>query len=132
VCSSDLNRCRDVAVIQTREHLLVHSVRQLRPKTLLELLERMRAFKDETLFARVREACLCDARGRLGFEDCEYTQIDYLQQAAAVAMKLQARDVIAEGVQGADIGPALAVRRGEALDAWVQAQRAGSPTVQDH
>lgn len=126
------NRCRDVAVVHTREHLLVHSVRQLRPKTLLELLERMRAFKDEALFARVREACLCDARGRLGFENCEYTQTDYLLEAARVAGALQARDVIAEGVRGADIGPALAARRTAALSAWVQAQRAGSPAVQGH
>ena len=126
------NRCRDVAVVHTREHLLVHSVRQLRPKTMLELLERMRAFKDATLFARVCEACLCDARGRLGFEECAYTQTDYLREAADIAGRLQARDVMAEGVQGADIGPALSALRLAALEAWVQAQRAGSPSVQGH
>ena len=126
------NRCRDVAVVHTREHLLVHSVRQLRPKTLLELLERMRAFKDATLFARVCEACLSDARGRLGFEDCDYTQTDYLRQAAEVAGRLQARDVMADGVQGADIGPALALKRTDALSEWVQTRRAGSPPVQGH
>lgn len=124
------NRCREVALIQTREHLLVHNVRQLRPTTLLELLERLRAFKDETVFARVREACICDARGRLGFENCDYSQTDYLFEAAQVAMRLQARDVIADGKQGADIGPALAAKRTEALADWVQQQRANSLTVQ--
>ena len=124
------NRCREVALIQTREHLLVHNVRQLRPKTLLELLERLRAFKDETVFVRVREACICDARGRLGFENCDYSQTDYLFEAAQVAMRWQARDVIADGKQGADIGPALAAKRTEALADWVQQQRANSLTVQ--
>lgn len=123
-------RCREVALIHTREHLLIHTARQLRPKTLLELLERMRAFKDETVFAQLCEACVCDARGRLGFEDCEYSQVDYLRQAAGLASQLQARDVIAEGVTGADIGPALATRRQAALSTWVEAQRAGSPPVQ--
>ena len=117
-------RCREVALIHTREHLLVHTARQLRPKTLLEMLERMRAFKDETVFAQLCEACVCDARGRLGFEDCEYSQVDYLRQAADVASQLQARDVIAEGVSGADIGPALAVRRIDALSHWHTANAA--------
>lgn len=124
------NRCREVALVHTREHLLVHTVRQLRPKTLQELLERMRAFKDAALFERVCEACLCDARGRLGFEHCDYTQTAYLREAAAVAGQLQARDVIADGVQGAEIGPALAARRTQALEAWVREQRAGSTPVQ--
>lgn len=119
--------CREVALIHTREHLLVHQVRQLRPQTLLELLERMKAFKDERQFAQVCEACLCDARGRLGYEDCDYPQLDYLRAAAAEASQLQAREVMAEGIQGAAIGPALAAKRGERLSAWVSRQRAADP-----
>lgn len=116
--------CREVALIHTREHLLVHQVRQLRAKTLLELLERMRAFKDERQFAQVCEACLCDARGRLGYESCEYPQLDYLRAAAAEAGQLQAREVMAEGVIGAAIGPALAERRTTRLSTWINQQRA--------
>lgn len=116
--------CREVALIHTREHLLVHQVRQLRAKTLLELLERMRAFKDERQFAQVCEACLCDARGRLGYENCEYPQLAYLRAAAAEAGQLQAREVMAEGVVGAAIGPALAERRTARLSTWINQQRA--------
>lgn len=115
--------CREVALIHTREHLLVHQVRQLRAKTLLELLERMKAFKDERQFALVCEACLCDARGRLGYEDCDYPQLDYLRAAAAEAGQLQAREVIAEGIVGAAIGPALAEKRVARLGEWLSRQR---------
>ncbi|ROH93150.1 multifunctional CCA addition/repair protein [Stagnimonas aquatica] len=115
--------CREVALIHTREHLLVHQVRQLRAKTLLELLERMKAFKDERQFALVCEACLCDARGRLGYEDCDYPQLDYLRAAAAEAAQLQARAVMAEGIVGAAIGPALAEMRTARLGEWLSRQR---------
>ncbi len=116
------NACRDIAVIHTAEHLLIHSVRQLRPKTLLELLERMRAFKDARVFSMVCEASICDARGRLGFENCDYSQVDYLAEAARIAGALQAKDVMAEGVAGKDIGPALFAKRLAALSAWKAAQ----------
>src|SRR3546814_9248139 len=57
--------CRDLAVLHTREHLLIHRVLELRPKTLLELLERMAAFRPGDRFEHVLRASLCDARGRL-------------------------------------------------------------------
>ena len=122
------NSSRDVALIHTAEHLLVHIVRQLRPKTLLEMLERMRAFRDprqaNSLFERVGEACLCDARGRLGFEDCAYPQLDYLRAAAAAANQVQARDVMAAGVSGAAITPALFEARVKRLSEWKAQQQA--------
>src|SRR3546814_13681603 len=73
VCSSDLafsarlrvpSACRDLAVLHTGEHLLIHRVLELRPKTLLELLARMAAFRPGDRFEHVLRASLCDARDR--------------------------------------------------------------------
>ena len=112
------NHLREVALIETAEHLNVHRVQELRPATLLELLERMKALKSPEVFERVLEASLCDARGRLNFENAAYPQVDYLRAAAKVAGALSARDVMAEGAVGAAIGPALFAKRQRALTDW--------------
>ncbi|NKF21956.1 multifunctional CCA addition/repair protein [Solimonas marina] len=120
--------CRDLAIVHTREHLLIHQARELRPRTLLELLERMGAFRRGDTFESTLEASLCDARGRLGFEDDPYPQAAYLRDARACAATLQARDVMAEDVtlQGAAIGQRLQERRVEALKVWRDAGRASA------
>jgi len=119
--------CRELAVIHTREHLIIHLARELRPATLLELLERVDVFRRPERFARLLEACLCDARGRTGFEDCEYPQVPYLQDAARAVLEVQARDLVGAGLSGEAIGQELRKRRLEQLTAWVaQARMAAS------
>ncbi len=110
--------CRDLALVHTREHLRVHLARELRPETLLELLEKLGAFRQGPRFAQVLLACEADAHGRTGFEDCEYPQTDYLRAAAKVAATIQASDVMGEGVTGPEIGRRLAQRRVQALADW--------------
>jgi tRNA nucleotidyltransferase (CCA-adding enzyme) len=114
---------RDLAVIHTREHLIVHQARELRPATLLELFERVDLFRRPERFERLLEACLCDARGRTGFEDCDYPQVPYLREAAAVARAVATSDVAREGMSGAQVGQALRAARREGLQAWVEEKR---------
>ena len=114
---------RDLAVIHTREHLIVHLARELRPETLLSLLERVDLFRRPERFERLLEACLCDARGRTGFENCDYPQVPYLREAASVAMGVQASEIT--GFEGPAFGKELQRRRLEVLKAWVQVQRGG-------
>ncbi|MGQ0528632.1 MAG: multifunctional CCA addition/repair protein [Panacagrimonas sp.] len=112
---------RDLALTVTRDHLLVHRVRELRPETLLALLERFDAFRRPDRFELALQACECDARGRLGFEDCAYPQTDYLREAAVAAAVANA-DVIADGFSGAAIGVEVRQRRGRNLQSWKQGQ----------
>ena len=110
--------CRELAIVHTREHLKVHIVRELRPDTLLELLDKLGAFRQGPRFAQVLMACESDAHGRTGFEDCEYPQTDYLREAAKIAAAVQAADVMQEGLAGPAIGAALQKRRTQALADW--------------
>lgn len=110
--------CRDLAIVHTREHLRVHLARELRPETLLELIEKLGAFRLGPRFEQVLMACESDAHGRTGFEDCEYPQTDYLRAAAKIAAAIQAADVMGEGVTGPEIGKQLAKRRVQALADW--------------
>lgn len=117
------NHCREIAVHHTREHLLIHIVRELKPATLLELLERLDAFRKPDRLARVCEASICDARGRLHFENCEYPQNDYLHAAYQTAAAVPVKDVIADGFAGAAVSAELKLRRVAALTTFKQAAK---------
>ena len=123
------NAARDLALVVTREHLNVHRARELRPKTLLELLERLHALQKGEFFDRALDACLCDARGRAGLENCDYPAVPYLREAARVAGGLQARDVMSETVTGPRIGEALREARRKVLAQWLETQRRSPPAA---
>jgi len=110
-------------VVHTREHLIVHQARELRPTTLLELLERLDVARRPERFEQLLSACLCDARGRTGYEDCEYPQVPYLREAARVMLEAQAGDLADIGLAGEAIGMELRKRRLEKLESWVGLQR---------
>ena len=112
------NALRDLALAVTRDHLLVHRVRELRPATLLELLERFGAFKRGEFFDQALDACLCDARGRLGQEHCDYPSVAYLRAAREAAAAVQAGEVVKDGFSGVAVGEELRRRRIELLKRW--------------
>lgn len=58
------NEHRELAMLVARYHALVHRATELRPGTLLELLEATDAFRRAGRFERLLVACEADARGR--------------------------------------------------------------------
>ncbi len=90
-----------------REHLNVHRIDELRDATVLELIQRCDGFRRPERIAQLALACECDKRGRLGFEDSDYTQRATLQRLHAAALAINARDIATEGLQGPAIGEAL-------------------------
>jgi len=89
------NDYRELAVIVARYHGMVHRAFELRPKTLLEFMERTDAFRRSERFAQALLACEADARGRAGLEAKPYPQRDYVLAArdAAAAVKPSADDI---------------------------------------
>jgi tRNA nucleotidyltransferase (CCA-adding enzyme) len=108
---------RDLAVIVARHHGVVHRAFELRPKTILELIERADAVRRPERFAAALLACEADARGRLGLESAPYPQREYLlaAQSAAAAVKPTAEELAAGG--GPGIAELLRRRRLEAITA---------------
>jgi tRNA nucleotidyltransferase (CCA-adding enzyme) len=86
---------RELGVIVARHHGNVHRAFELRPKTILDMLERADAFRRPERFAQMLLACEADSRGRLGLEGAPYPQRNYLQAArdAAAAIKPSAEDI---------------------------------------
>ncbi|MBS9432993.1 multifunctional CCA addition/repair protein [Photorhabdus hainanensis] len=114
------NSARDLAKLAAQYHDLVHTVAQLRPKTLLKLFDAIDAWRKPQRIEQLIIISEADARGRTGFEDTPYPQGDYLQQAFKVACKVQVKNIVDSGLRGADIGHELRRQRQRALAEWKQ------------
>jgi len=85
--------CRDLAIAVARDHGNVHRALELRPATMIELLERVDAFRRPQRFEEFLQACACDFHGRPGWEAQPYPQAEYLQQALQAAQTIDAGEV---------------------------------------
>jgi len=111
------NEHRELAVIVARYHGIVHRAFELKPKTILEFMERADAFRRTERFDQALLACEADSRGRAGLEAEPYPQRDYLLAArrAAALIKPSAEDVAESS--GAEIAQQLHRRRLRAIAA---------------
>ncbi|MCP5360370.1 MAG: multifunctional CCA addition/repair protein [Sinobacteraceae bacterium] len=118
------NDCRELAELVMRYHTHVHRALELRPETLLKLLEATDAFRRPQRFTALLEACECDARGRLGLEARDYPQPAWLEAVRAAAATATLEPAARTGLSGAEIGAALRRQRLAAITA-LKASRAG-------
>ncbi len=111
------NDFRELAVLVARHHGVVHRAFELRPGTVLELLENTDAFRRPERFDWFLLACEADARGRKGLQDRAYEQADYLRAALATARGCAPTPEEVATLQGAEIAAQLRERRLHALTA---------------
>ena len=98
--------CRDLAVLVARDHGNAHRALALRPATLLEVLERLDAFRRPERFEDFLAACAADYRGRAGHENQPYPQADRLRTALLAARGVDAGAIAAKAT-GTDIPRAI-------------------------
>ena len=106
---------RDLAVMVSNYHSHVHRATQLKPSTVLELFEKTDAFRRPDRFNEFLHACECDARGRLGLEDREYPQANYLREARIAAAAITLTEADRQGLTGTAIGEKLHEKRLDAI-----------------
>ena len=120
--------CRDLAVAVAREHGNVHRALELRPGTLVELLERVDAFRRPERFGDFLQACECDFHGRPGYEARAFPATAYLSQALGVAQSIDAGEV-ARKADPARIREAVFQARVAALKTWRGGMVPAEPSV---
>jgi tRNA nucleotidyltransferase (CCA-adding enzyme) len=108
---------RELAILAAREHTLVHRALELRPETVLKLLQECDAFRRPERFAELLQACEADARGRTGFEAEPYPQAPYLRAALAAAAAVTLSEAERHGLKGPAIGEEMRRRRLAAVSA---------------
>jgi tRNA nucleotidyltransferase (CCA-adding enzyme) len=110
--------CRELALAVAEFHGHVHRALELRPATILKVLERTDAFRRPERFEKFLLACEADSRGRTGFENRAYPQREYFQSALRTASAVSARELVSEGMDGAQIGDALRRKRLQAISRY--------------
>ena len=118
------NECAELALLVGEFHTHAHRALELRAETLLKLLMRFDIMRRPQRFADFVAASEMDSRGRLGLEDRLYPQADYLRGAAAAVRSVSVKPLLAQGLQGAELGLALDAERLRSLQTYVANARA--------
>ena len=113
---------RELAIVACREHLNVHRIDELRDDTVHDLIARCDGFRKPERIDQLAMVCECDKRGRLGLQDSAYPQAATLRALHRAALAVNARELVAQGVVGEEIGARLRIARIAAIHA-VRAQR---------
>jgi len=112
------NECRDLALLVSDHHTMIHSAFELKASTLLKLMNNCDAWRKPDRFLQMLECCVADSKGRTGFEDKPYPSADYVWQAFQAALTVNVQDIIKQGIKGAEIKEALLIARIAAVQAY--------------
>lgn len=83
----------------------------LKPKTYLKVVQACSYFKNADVLQSVLLACEADAKGRTGFESVAYPQRLFWLQVAEAASRVDNREIMQKGFQGAEIAQAIEQKR---------------------
>lgn len=79
-------------------HTHIHTISQLRAATIVDMLSEMDIRRNERLIDIIANACIADARGRLGKEGAEYPQADWFRAFCHAFINAPVPDVVKDGV----------------------------------
>ncbi|TLU67255.1 multifunctional CCA addition/repair protein [Thalassotalea litorea] len=92
-------------------HLHCHRVFELKPNTILKLLNNLDPWRNPEALQLFILACHADSSGRLGKEDSPYPQGEFLTQVANECQNVVARPFVEQGLQGKAINDAIVKKR---------------------
>ncbi len=101
-------------------HLHCHKAFQLKAATLLKVLNSLDVWRNKEIFEDFILACKADFLGRLGFENKDYPQADFLKDVMNAAVAVQAREFVEQGLTGVKIKQALEQARLNAIKAVIK------------
>lgn len=100
-----------LAVKVSRWHLHSHRLFDLKPSTVLRLLEGLDAFRTPEDVTAFSYACEADARGREKFMDSEYPQAAAMRALLATVAPIKLTEDERKGLQGKEFSEALSTKR---------------------
>jgi len=109
------NQVRDLALVVTEFHDVVHTIERQPADALVALFDRIDAWRKPDRVEKMALTSEADARGRATLESMAYPQGDYLRQAFALAQAVPTKAVVEAGFKGADVREELTRRRVLAL-----------------
>lgn len=103
------NEYKVLASLVARQHLNIHRIAELKPQTILKVLENSDAFRRPQLFNNLLIACQADAEG-CG-KQIQYTHSNSWNYILAECSKVDSKLLIEQGYEGKEIKDALHQRR---------------------
>jgi len=95
---------RDLALMVAQWHTHCHRALELKPATVLKVLQMTDVFRRPERFEQFLLSCEADARGRTGFENRDYPQADYFRGAVQSCQTIDVKTVSAKGLTGKAFG----------------------------
>ncbi len=105
------NDCKELALLASEYHQLIHKARELRPVTVQKLFDGIDLWRRPERLELLLTCCMADLRGRTGFEQADYPQADYLRALAKAARSVDIKALVAQGHQGEAMRSAVAAAR---------------------
>jgi tRNA nucleotidyltransferase (CCA-adding enzyme) len=96
-------------------HTHVHLLFELKPATILKVIEALDSFRRPERFEQLLLASEADSRGRPGYEDLPVPTVDVFRQYFEAVKKITAKPFVEQGLQGQAIAKALRKSRIEAI-----------------
>lgn len=88
--------CAELAELVCRWHIMIHSVGQQKPSTVLNTLKKTDAFRRPERFRQALNVCLADQQGRLGKENSPYPQLEHWLSLLEAAASVNSAAIAAE------------------------------------
>ena len=101
------NKLKQTARLCCEHHLLMHKLHQLRPETILKLIEKLDGFRRQHQVEQFILLCQADSQGRGGMQDRAYPQANSLRAIFNDVMKISAADLTDSKLKGPQIGKAI-------------------------
>lgn len=106
---------KEFAVLVTEYHTHCHKMAELRPETVIKLFNALDVWRKPQRFFDFLLACEADAKGRLGFENREYSQAELAKKYYQAAMQVDVQQVIQDGFEKQGIKEEMNKRRAYAV-----------------
>ncbi len=120
-------RFGELAKLTARYHTHIHKALELTPRSILKVLVACDVFRKAERFDELLLACKADSRGRTGYENNAYPQLDFYTQAAKLCREVNIHDLITDDMNGEQIKDALHKRRLLALKTFCSTLKTEKP-----
>nr|WP_154324499.1 multifunctional CCA addition/repair protein [Pantoea sp. 201603H] len=116
------NAIRDLAMLVAEFHDMVHTIEQRAAESIIQLFDRIDAWRKPHRVEQIALTSEADARGRSGLEAKPYPQGNYLREAFQIAADVSSKSVVEAGFKGPAVREELSKRRVLAIALWQEAQ----------
>ena len=109
---------RDLAMLSARYHTHCHRALELKTTKLTDTLKALDVKRKPERFAEFLQVCEADKRGRLGFENVDYPQAEFMAEAARVFTNIDSGEIASQIKDKSRIPDEVRMAQINALKQW--------------